>query len=81
MKERSILDVFHPNAKDLFIVSSDLKKVCWELWDPEKTKAVSCLHEVPFLTIKAGSHLFACSSLALFRRTRSGLGSSVPSSP
>lgn len=48
MKEKSILEVFHPNAKDLFIVSSDLKKVCWELWDPEKSKAVSCLHDVPF---------------------------------
>lgn len=33
LKEKSILDVFHPDAMRLFIVCSDLKRVCWTLWD------------------------------------------------
>ena len=28
--------VFHPDAHDLFNTCSDLKKVAWELWDPER---------------------------------------------
>ncbi len=33
--ERTILDVWHPDAEALFSVSSNLRRVCWELWDPE----------------------------------------------
>jgi hypothetical protein len=33
LKEKSILDIFHPDAMRLFIVCSDLKRVCWTLWD------------------------------------------------
>ncbi|KAI1085362.1 ATP-dependent DNA ligase [Whalleya microplaca] len=32
--EKTILEVWHPNAQDLFSVSSSLRRVCWELSDP-----------------------------------------------
>ncbi|KAI0004856.1 ATP-dependent DNA ligase [Xylariaceae sp. FL0662B] len=32
--EKTILEVWHPNAQDLFGVSSSLRRVCWELSDP-----------------------------------------------
>jgi DNA ligase-4 len=31
-----VFSVFHPDAHDLFNTCSDLKKVAWELWDPER---------------------------------------------
>lgn len=31
--ERTIFDVWHPDAETLFNVSSNLRRVCWELWD------------------------------------------------
>ncbi len=31
-----MFSVFHPDAHDLFNTCSDLKKVAWELWDPER---------------------------------------------
>ncbi|KAF8273171.1 ATP dependent DNA ligase domain-containing protein [Lactarius quietus] len=36
VKETSVFSVFHPDAHDLFNTCSDLKKVAWELWDPER---------------------------------------------
>ncbi|KAK1828475.1 hypothetical protein QBC39DRAFT_385030 [Podospora conica] len=33
--ERTFLGLWHPDAEALFSVSSSLKRVCWELWDPE----------------------------------------------
>lgn len=35
VKETTVFSVFHPDAHDLFNTCSDLKKVAWELWDPE----------------------------------------------
>lgn len=37
---------FHPDAGDLFNVCSDLKRVCWTLYDPKKRleKNVSHTH-------------------------------------
>jgi DNA ligase 4 len=32
--EKTILNIWHPNAESLFNVSSSLKRVCWELYDP-----------------------------------------------
>lgn len=32
--ERTFLDIWHPDAEALFSVSSSLRRVCWELWDP-----------------------------------------------
>lgn len=32
--ERTILEVWHPDAESLFNVSSSLRRVCWELYDP-----------------------------------------------
>lgn len=32
--ERTVFDVWHPDAETLFNVSSNLRRVCWELWDP-----------------------------------------------
>ncbi|KAI0103893.1 ATP dependent DNA ligase domain-containing protein [Nemania sp. FL0031] len=32
--ERTILEVWHPDAQHLFNVSSSLRRVCWELYDP-----------------------------------------------
>ncbi|KAI0017540.1 DNA ligase [Xylariomycetidae sp. FL0641] len=32
--ERTILEVWHPDAQELFGVSSSLRKVCWDLYDP-----------------------------------------------
>lgn len=36
VKETSVFSAFHPDAHDLFNTCSDLKKVAWELWDPER---------------------------------------------
>ncbi|KAL1941177.1 hypothetical protein VTO73DRAFT_7389 [Trametes versicolor] len=36
VKENTVFGVFHPDAHDLFNTCSDLKKVTWELWDPER---------------------------------------------
>ncbi|VBB86621.1 Pamus-53 DNA ligase 4 encoded by the Pamus-53 gene [Podospora comata] len=33
--ERTFLGLWHPDAEALFSVSSSLRRVCWELWDPE----------------------------------------------
>ncbi|KAF1986447.1 DNA ligase 4 [Aulographum hederae CBS 113979] len=32
--EKTFFDVWHPDAEDLFNVSSSLRRVCWELHDP-----------------------------------------------
>ena len=32
--EKTILDIWHPDAETLFNVSSNLRRVCWELYDP-----------------------------------------------
>jgi DNA ligase 4 len=32
--ERTILNLWHPDAETLFSVSSSLRRVCWELFDP-----------------------------------------------
>lgn len=34
VKETTIFSVFHPDAQDLYNTCSDLKKIAWELWDP-----------------------------------------------
>lgn len=36
VKETTVFSVFHPDAHDLFNTCSDLKKVAWELWDPQR---------------------------------------------
>ncbi|KAI0352380.1 DNA ligase 4 [Trametes cingulata] len=36
VKENTVFSVFHPDAHDLFNTCSDLKKVAWELWDPNR---------------------------------------------
>ncbi|KAI1654561.1 ATP-dependent DNA ligase [Daldinia decipiens] len=33
--ERSFMDLWHPDAQDLFSVSSSLRQVCWDLYDPK----------------------------------------------
>ncbi|KAK4546340.1 DNA ligase (ATP) [Oleoguttula mirabilis] len=33
--EKTIFDVWHPDAENLFNISSSLRRVCWELYDPE----------------------------------------------
>ncbi|KAI0156695.1 ATP-dependent DNA ligase [Hypoxylon sp. FL1284] len=33
--ERSFLELWHPDAQDLFSVSSSLRQVCWDLYDPK----------------------------------------------
>ncbi|KAF2262943.1 DNA ligase 4 [Lojkania enalia] len=33
--EKTILDIWHPDAETLFNVSSNLRRVCWELYDPK----------------------------------------------
>ncbi|KAI0034447.1 ATP dependent DNA ligase domain-containing protein [Vararia minispora EC-137] len=35
VKETTVFDVFHPDAHDLYNTCSDLKKVAWELWNPQ----------------------------------------------
>ncbi|KAL7625970.1 DNA ligase (ATP) [Parahypoxylon ruwenzoriense] len=32
--ERTFLELWHPDAQDLFSVSSSLRQVCWDLYDP-----------------------------------------------
>jgi DNA ligase-4 len=36
VKETTVFSVFHPDAHDLFNTCSDLKKVAWELADPDR---------------------------------------------
>ena len=33
--EKTIFDIWHPDAENLFNISSSLRRVCWELYDPE----------------------------------------------
>ncbi|KAF1945939.1 ATP-dependent DNA ligase [Clathrospora elynae] len=33
--EKTFLDIWHPDAETLFNISSSLRRVCWELFDPE----------------------------------------------
>lgn len=33
--EKTIFDIWHPDAESLFNVSSSLRRVCWELYDPK----------------------------------------------
>jgi len=33
--EKTFLNIWHPDADTLFNISSNLKRVCWELYDPE----------------------------------------------
>lgn len=33
--EKTILDIWHPDAELLYSVSSNLRRVCWELYDPK----------------------------------------------
>ena len=33
--ERTIFDLWHPDAENLFNISSSLRRVCWELYDPQ----------------------------------------------
>lgn len=33
--ERTILDIWHPDAEALFNISSNLRRVCWELYDQD----------------------------------------------
>ncbi|PVI05212.1 ATP-dependent DNA ligase [Periconia macrospinosa] len=33
--ERTFFDIWHPDAEALFNISSNLRRVCWELYDPE----------------------------------------------
>ncbi|KIW21010.1 hypothetical protein PV08_01589 [Exophiala spinifera] len=34
--EKTFLHIWHPDAENLFNISSNLRRVCWELWDPDK---------------------------------------------
>ncbi|KAF2718093.1 ATP-dependent DNA ligase [Polychaeton citri CBS 116435] len=33
--EKTLFDIWHPDAENLFNISSSLKRVCWELYDPQ----------------------------------------------
>lgn len=33
--EKTIFEIWHPDADNLFNISSSLRRVCWELYDPE----------------------------------------------
>jgi len=36
VKDTTVFAVFHPDAQDLYNTCSDLKKVAWGLWDPNR---------------------------------------------
>jgi hypothetical protein len=36
VRDTTLFAVFHPDAQDLYNTCSDLKKVAWGLWDPNK---------------------------------------------
>lgn len=36
VKDTTVFSVFHPDAQDLYNACSDLKKVAWGLWDPNR---------------------------------------------
>ena len=36
IREKGVFACFHPDAGDLFNVCSDLKRICWTLYDPKK---------------------------------------------
>ncbi|KAF2867707.1 ATP dependent DNA ligase domain-containing protein [Massariosphaeria phaeospora] len=33
--EKTFLDIWHPDAETLFNISSNLRRICWELYDPK----------------------------------------------
>lgn len=33
--EKTFFDIWHPDAENLFNISSNLRRVCWELYDPQ----------------------------------------------
>jgi hypothetical protein len=53
VREKTVLAVYHPDAQELFNVSSDLKRVCWTLIDKEKKLETGAspdwLSHAPFL--------------------------------
>jgi DNA ligase 4 len=52
VKETTVFSVFHPDAHDLFNTCSDLKKVAWELCDPERRLNDQVLHFLFFVYSK-----------------------------
>lgn len=47
--EKTILELWHPDAESLFNISSSLKRVCWELHDPQvrlegDSRGISLMH-------------------------------------
>lgn len=63
VKESTVFAIFHPDAHDLFNTCSDLKKVAWELADPnrrlnEEDKAVQLFRAfTPMLCKRPGPKL------------------------
>jgi hypothetical protein len=68
VKETTVFSVFHADAHDLFNTCSDLKKVAWELWDPERRLndevSVNCTHRVGELRLEQFSRRKPCISSA-----------------
>lgn len=51
LSEKSILALWHPDAMSLFNVTSNLKRVCWELYDPDVRLSSSVSTIVNFLRL------------------------------
>lgn len=49
IREKGVFSCFHPDAADLFNVCSDLKRVCWTLYDPKKRLEKHVRHSHPIL--------------------------------
>ena len=47
--EKTILDIFHPEGESLFNISSSLRRVCWELWDPTNIEGNAVQHTVEIM--------------------------------
>jgi len=54
VKETTVFSVFHPDAQDLYNTCSDLKKVAWELWDPNYRLNAEVLFRVYGVRLSTG---------------------------
>ena len=47
VRDTTVFSVFHPDAQDLYNACSDLKKVAWGLWDPNRRLGNEVLRSNP----------------------------------
>lgn len=54
--EKTFFDCWHPDADKLFNVTSSLRKVCWDLCDPESRLEDKVLPALTYLNLLGYRH-------------------------